>query len=444
MHPSEKRVTTISKRSDYFSALVLYLGVKTLAENPSLWGRFLMGSREGFIFSQPDFADISGSSAYADIRKMDEPLLNQLLDILEFYCRATQVDHLQPFYEYLSGEATMQEVPGTSVQKVTVPEKKDQSEKSENGFSKKVSIIFPSGSNQTKNQPDLPDDKHEIPSSQPIPSWIKKPASDLPGKKEPKKLYATEARVLSDIWIHKNQPADAAIVKVFTTQTSASESILKPIERFSNETQSSVEETLVKEIQRKKKKGFSKKAVLGIVLAAIVVSTATAGIYMASAKGFGFVNKTEDKAMEETITVPKQIVPVLNIEPAKEDSAVSFAAIAVADSLEINSANPVINATPDSSSKSAVSFENSKVDPAAPALQPITEADATEPTIAVSTNGQELLAKKIAANPIAIAPREIAKKEKKETKAEKATDDILDDNSPAKGFNTGIKTKQKK
>jgi serine/threonine protein kinase len=441
VHPSQKRVTIINKQADYFSALILYLGVKTLAENPSLWGRFLMGSREGFIFSQADFADISGSSAYADIKKMEDPLLNKLLSIVEFYCGTIKVDQLQPFYAYLSDDVALQPLPPASITPVAEPQKKELSEKSENGISKKVSIIFPSGTHQRKNQPDLQENKNEIPVSQPIPYRGKETGSDLPAKKEPKKVYANEERVLSDIWIHKNKPADEAIVKVFSTQTSSLESNLKTIERFSKETLSAVEEKLVTEIPKGRRSRFSKKAIFAVILAAIVVSTASAAIYLVRAKGlsFGFVTKTEEDTPNKQVVVPAEKLTVLEIEPAMEDSAVSFAAIAAAaDSMEINATNQVANAIPDSLQVQAISTEVATAETnSTPRPKVMRPASAEEAMVPVASTGKEQLEK-------VISTKEMVKKEKKEIKVEKLTDDILSDNSPSKGFNTGIKTKQKK
>ena len=100
-HPSFGTHQKINARSDYFSALLLYLGTKAIANNPVLWGRYKVGFHDNFLFTAADFSDLKNSSVYKYLRKNNSPEIDELLDILLMYCEEKDPGNLQPFYTYL-------------------------------------------------------------------------------------------------------------------------------------------------------------------------------------------------------------------------------------------------------------------------------------------------------------------------------------------------------
>lgn len=445
-HPSQRRVTILDERADYFSALVLYLGVKAIAENTALWGRYSVGTRDGFIFTQEDFTDLSNCNAYADIKRMADPLLDKLLNILQLFCTTPGIDTLQPFYEYLLKNLPLQPGTAPSVQPTqNTAESIKTGKANDNGGSKKVSVILP---NQKDDNPSLPE-KTQEPLNNPTPSWITD-AQPLPqDNKEQKKAYVVEERALSNIWIHKNDNADVAIVKVFNTNTASVEKPVKEIESFSVPAQPQMEEKLTADtITGQKKTGIRKKGILITLLTAIVVTSTAAGIYLANIKGInfsGFANNNT-QPVKETVITPIEKATVLAIEPSREDS--SNTGLGAGAEINADTNTTAANATPAVSniSDSAKAFtvkepvtltpvaSKESTTPEKQKEEPIFVAPSTVSTVTFKTEKAEEVI------PVQPIPKVIAKKEKT-IPTPKKENDILDDISPSKGFNTGIKTK---
>jgi hypothetical protein len=450
-HPSERRATNLNDKADYFSALILYIGVKTIAENNSLWGRYAIGNRDGFVFTQEDFSDLTKSTAYADIKKMGDPLLDKLLNILQLFCAAPDTQALQPFYEYLLKNTPLTVTPGTT----SLPQEEKQSPEQINplkandtGASKKVSVILPHSNNQQESNTTQPE-KTEEPNNNPtLPSWITEAEPVVPVNKVPRKSYATEERVLSNIWIHKNDNTDAAIVKVFNSSTSAEEDTVKEIKRFSASTEPAIQEKIAEEVvfEKRKKSGISKKGILITLLTALVITGATAGIYLVNSKGIDFssLTNTADATKETTIT-PIEKSGVLAIEPSKEEENINIAGPETAvDSLSANNTQAISNVSDSATfvATEAPATITAPVNPATkevintaqPKIETISSSASTATVANTATEKTESIKVQL---PVA---KEIAKKEKLKP-APKAENDILDDISPSKGFNTGIKTK---
>lgn len=453
-HPSERRATNLNEKADYFSALILYIGVKTIAENNSLWGRYAIGNRDGFIFTQEDFSDLTKSVAYADIKKMGDPLLDKLLNILQLFCAAPGTEALQPFYEYLLKNTPLTLTPGSAStqEPKQSPEQIIPNKTIDTGISKKVSVILPYSNNQQENKITQPE-KIEEPANKPtLPSWITEAESVVPVNKAPRKTYANEERALSNIWIHKNDNTDAAIVKVFNSNTSAEEDTVKEIKRFSASTEPAVQEKIAEEviIEERKKSGISKKGILVTLLTALVITSATAGIYLANSKGIDFSSFTNTEAAKETTITPIEKSAVLAIEPSKEDSNINtLESASIVDSSAVNNNKAISNIADSSTTFVAAevpaAINNTVSQPTAEVVKPVrqkVETISSSPSNATSTNTATEKTESIKAQPAVV--KEAAKKEKVKTapKMETAENDILNDIGPSKGFNTGIKTKK--
>jgi|GEM_PF-6368118 len=88
-------------QADYFAALLLYLGAKAIAHEAVLWGRYKVAFQEGILFNAADFTNIKSAPIYKQLRKIQSPEIQKLLDVLLLYCEEADPANLQAFYTYL-------------------------------------------------------------------------------------------------------------------------------------------------------------------------------------------------------------------------------------------------------------------------------------------------------------------------------------------------------
>lgn len=98
-HPKRKHNKISSSKVDYFSELIIYLSIIGLAENPQLSTKYKLPDTEFLLFSATDFKDIEKSAVYKDLRSLNIPLVNHLLDMLSAYLRVDDINKLTPFNE---------------------------------------------------------------------------------------------------------------------------------------------------------------------------------------------------------------------------------------------------------------------------------------------------------------------------------------------------------
>lgn len=93
-----------SEKSDYFSELIIYISLKALANDISLW-KYAKDADYSFLFSSNDFADLQNSPIYAILSNMGEEM-QILLRILQDYLEEKDLNKLQPFdglyYDYFT------------------------------------------------------------------------------------------------------------------------------------------------------------------------------------------------------------------------------------------------------------------------------------------------------------------------------------------------------
>ena len=98
-HPKRKHNKISSSKVDYFSELIIYLSIIGLAENPQLSTKYKLPDTEFLLFSATDFKDIEKSAVYKDLRSLNIPLVNHLLDMLSAYLKVDDINKLTPFNE---------------------------------------------------------------------------------------------------------------------------------------------------------------------------------------------------------------------------------------------------------------------------------------------------------------------------------------------------------
>lgn len=86
-----------NEKIDYFSELIIYLSLKALSNDISLW-KYAKDSDYSFLFDSKDFQDIEKSPVYNSIYSMGEEM-QILLRILKEYLEETDINKLECFEE---------------------------------------------------------------------------------------------------------------------------------------------------------------------------------------------------------------------------------------------------------------------------------------------------------------------------------------------------------
>lgn len=97
-HSRLKSGNKASLKADYFSELIIYLSLCSLAENPQLWDKFNVKTTEILLFGQEDFANIQKSDIYKELSKINSDIINTLLKIYTDYLSKSSYLDLEPFY----------------------------------------------------------------------------------------------------------------------------------------------------------------------------------------------------------------------------------------------------------------------------------------------------------------------------------------------------------
>lgn len=99
-HPARKSNKSVSEKLDYFSELIIYLSILSIAEAPSLVEKYKVEDADRLLFAKEDFDDITKSQIYKDIQSLGKRF-QELLDVLEEYLKCNNIDDLLPFDTFL-------------------------------------------------------------------------------------------------------------------------------------------------------------------------------------------------------------------------------------------------------------------------------------------------------------------------------------------------------
>ena len=95
-HPLRSKNLIVSEKIDYFSELIIYLSILSIAYNPSLVDKYRVELADRLLFEALDFADIQHSRIYSDINALGSEF-SILLEILDIYLSKRSLEELLPF-----------------------------------------------------------------------------------------------------------------------------------------------------------------------------------------------------------------------------------------------------------------------------------------------------------------------------------------------------------
>ncbi|GGG52262.1 protein kinase family protein [Bizionia arctica] len=99
-HPSRFKGGKATLKADYFSELVIYLSILTIAKKPELWNKYQVKDTQYLLFSETDFEDLENSTIYHDLFGLSLKI-DKLLAILIEYIKTKLYTDLKPFPLYL-------------------------------------------------------------------------------------------------------------------------------------------------------------------------------------------------------------------------------------------------------------------------------------------------------------------------------------------------------
>lgn len=99
-HPKRIDNKIASEKLDYFSELIIYLSICSIAENPYLVEKYQVDDSDRLLFSKEDYIDFTQSQIYKDISALGRDF-HELLDIIDGYLSNQNINDLQPFNEVL-------------------------------------------------------------------------------------------------------------------------------------------------------------------------------------------------------------------------------------------------------------------------------------------------------------------------------------------------------
>ena len=100
-HPSRFKGGEASLKADYFSELIIYLSILTIAEKPELWDKYQIKDTQYLLFSETDFEDLEKSKIFNDLSGLSLKT-DMLLAILIEYLKTIRYTELKPFSLYLA------------------------------------------------------------------------------------------------------------------------------------------------------------------------------------------------------------------------------------------------------------------------------------------------------------------------------------------------------
>ncbi|MDE5784502.1 MAG: hypothetical protein K2H97_09330 [Prevotella sp.] len=99
-HPKRKENQIASEKIDYFSELIIYLSIRSIAEAPSLIDEYQIEDADRLLFTKEDYRDIKNSQIYRDLFSLGEDF-RDLLEVLDEYLKKDDINSLSPFFELL-------------------------------------------------------------------------------------------------------------------------------------------------------------------------------------------------------------------------------------------------------------------------------------------------------------------------------------------------------
>lgn len=98
-HPARKKNKLLSPKADYFSELIIYIGIVAVATDGALANEFNINS-EGWFFNEQDYLNLSQSKGYIKLHQLGG-VFPELLHVLEIYLSKSDINLLEPFYSYI-------------------------------------------------------------------------------------------------------------------------------------------------------------------------------------------------------------------------------------------------------------------------------------------------------------------------------------------------------
>ena len=84
-----------NEKMDYFSELVIYLSVLSLAEKPDLWSQFGERTERGLLFTSEDFKNPDQADVFRELENLSSDV-KQLASKLKEFCAEPSIDQLEP------------------------------------------------------------------------------------------------------------------------------------------------------------------------------------------------------------------------------------------------------------------------------------------------------------------------------------------------------------
>ena len=84
-----------NEKVDYFSELVIYLSVLSLAEKPELWSQFGERTERGLLFTADDFKNPDQADVFRELENLSSDV-KQLASKLKEFCAKPSIDQLEP------------------------------------------------------------------------------------------------------------------------------------------------------------------------------------------------------------------------------------------------------------------------------------------------------------------------------------------------------------
>ena len=94
-HPCRKKNSIASPKVDYFSEVVILLGILGVAKDKTLWEKYHVADSDGLLFSKEDYSDLKKSRIYNDLYRYGHPF-SDLLEILSSYLEYQDINQLEP------------------------------------------------------------------------------------------------------------------------------------------------------------------------------------------------------------------------------------------------------------------------------------------------------------------------------------------------------------
>lgn len=102
-HPKRDANVYTNAKVDYFSELIIYLSIKLLRYQPSLWEDYqLEGEERQFFFAPEDYLDLTNAPRWKAVQGLSSET-DQLLEVLRQFCEAKDIQELTPLDEVLLG-----------------------------------------------------------------------------------------------------------------------------------------------------------------------------------------------------------------------------------------------------------------------------------------------------------------------------------------------------